>query len=87
MSMERTVVIGSRAGLHARPATLVVKEAARFQSQIELVTPGRTASLKSLIGVMSLGLKQGAGVVLRASGADEAEAVEALASLLERDLG
>lgn len=87
MSAEVHVVIGAKSGLHARPASLVVREAGRFQSQIELVTPTKTVSLKSLISVMALGLKQGAEVALKATGPDEAEAVAALAAMLATDLG
>lgn len=86
MSVEQKVVIGSKAGLHARPASLVVKEAARFSSQIELVAPVKTINLKSLISLMSLGLKQGAEVTVRATGADEAEAVESLSRMLAAEL-
>jgi phosphocarrier protein HPr len=86
MSVEKQVTIKCKAGLHARPATLVANAAARFQSTIELVTPQRTASAKSLIGIMSLGLKQGSQVILRATGPDAAEAVAALVQLLETNL-
>lgn len=86
MSVEQKVVIASKAGLHARPASMVVKEAARFSSQIELVTPAKTANLKSLMSVMALGLKQGTEVTVRATGADEADAAAAIAGMLGREL-
>nr|PZN67857.1 MAG: HPr family phosphocarrier protein [Bacillota bacterium] len=85
--MERKVVVGSKSGLHARPASILVKEAARFQSQVELVTAEKAVSLKSLISVLALGLKQGAEVTVRATGPDADEAAAAVAGLLAQDLG
>lgn len=87
MSVERKVVVGSKSGLHARPASILVKEAARFQSQVELVTAEKAVSLKSLISVLALGLKQGAEVTVRAMGPDADEAAAAVAGLLAQDLG
>lgn len=87
MSVERKVVVGSKSGLHARPASILVKEAARFQSQVELVTAEKAVSLKSLISVLALGLKQGAEVTVRATGPDADEAAAAVAGLLAQDLG
>lgn len=87
MSVERKVVVGSKSGLHARPASILVKEAARFQSQVELVTADKAVSLKSLISVLALGLKQGAEVTVRAMGPDADEAAAAVAGLLAQDLG
>lgn len=86
MSAERRVVIGSKAGLHARPASLIVKESARYSSELELVTPSKTVNLKSLISVMALGLTQGTEVTVKATGTDEAEASLAVASLLAANL-
>lgn len=87
MSVERKVVVGSKSGLHARPASILVKEAARFQSQVELVTAEKAVSLKSLISVLALGLEQGAEVTVRAMGPDADEAAAAVAGLLAQDLG
>lgn len=84
--MERNVTIGTKAGLHARPASLIIKEAGKFQSKIELVKGAKVANLKSLISLMSLGAKQGEELVLRADGPDAAEALEALGAMLDRDL-
>lgn len=87
MSVERKAIVGSSAGLHARPAALVVREAARFESKVELVTRERAVDLRSLISVLSLGLKQGTEVTVRATGPDEVAAAAAVAALLGENLG
>lgn len=84
--MERNVTIGTKAGLHARPAAQIIKAAGKFQSKIELVRGAKAVNLKSLISLMSLGAKHGEQLVLRADGPDAAEAVEALGDLLDKDL-
>ncbi len=47
-------------GIHARPATLLVQTASKFASDITLEYKGKSVNLKSIMGVMSLGVGQGA---------------------------
>lgn len=85
--IERTVTIPNPLGLHARPAAQFVKLAARYQSMIELSRDGTAVNGKSIMGVMMLAAEQGASVVVRADGSDEADAVAALAELIESGFG
>lgn len=85
--MEKTVVIKNATGLHARPAGMFVKKASEFTSTIELIAKGKTVNAKSIMGIMSLGLGQGAEIVIKADGADQEAAVEALAELIESGFG
>lgn len=82
--MERTVTVLNEEGLHARPAGLLVKKAAEFQSAIEFRANGMTKSAKSIMGLMGLGLAHGNQVTLVADGADADQALAALARLFER---
>lgn len=84
---ERSVVLASASGLHARPAAIFVQEAKRFRSQIVVSRGEKTANAKSILSVLTLGAEQGDRITLRAEGDDAAAAVDALAALLERDLG
>ena len=54
--LERTVVVVNPEGLHARPAARLVQAAGQFTSQNELVANGKTASAKSIVGVLRLGV-------------------------------
>lgn len=69
-------------GLHARPAGILVKEAAKFSSDITMSFNGKDASVKKLFALMKLGVKQGDTVKVTASGADEAEAIKAVETFM-----
>lgn len=72
-------------GIHARPATLLVQAASKFASEVTLTFNGRTVNLKSIMGVMSLGIPQHAEITIAAVGADEAEALEGITALLAKE--
>ena len=67
--VSKEVIVNNGTGLHARPATLLVK--------------GKKANVKSLIGVLSLGVTKGANITVTASGDDETLAAEEIAKLIE----
>ncbi|MGO2084097.1 phosphocarrier protein HPr [Vagococcus sp.] len=72
-------------GIHARPATLLVQTASKFSSDINLEYKGKSVNLKSIMGVMSLGVGQGADVAITAEGADAAEAIAAIAETMKKE--
>lgn len=80
--LSKDVVVNNGTGLHARPATLLVKKASSFKSDVSIEFNGKKANVKSLIGVLSLGVTKGANVTVVASGDDEALAVEEIANLI-----
>lgn len=88
---ERTVVVASSVGLHARPASLfsqaAAQAAAKAEAPISLTSSsGKTVNAASILGVLSLGIGHGEVVTIScdASGADIV--LDGLASLLETDL-
>ena len=81
-------VVTDPVGLHARPAALFVKLANKFSSNISicnLSTSGKWANAKSILGVLTCGVKQGDQIEVKAEGIDESEAVEALEKLVASD--
>ena len=58
-------------GMHARPATAMVKLAKQFQSTIILKKGEKQARLNSLLNILSMGIKGGEAVVVEINGADE----------------
>ena len=72
-------------GIHARPATLLVQTASKFNSDINLEYKGKSVNLKSIMGVMSLGVGQGADVTISAEGADEVEAIAAIEETMKKE--
>ena len=74
-------------GIHARPATLLVQTASKFNSEISLEYKGKSVNLKSIMGVMSLGVGQGADVTITTEGADEADAMAAIVETMQKKEG
>lgn len=79
-------VIQHEAGLHARPAGLIVKECTKFSSVITLKTNGKSADAKRVFAIMGLGIKQGDTVELEADGTDEEAAIESMEKFLKENL-
>ena len=65
-------------GLHARPAALLVKTALAFDTEIMMEYEGRSANAKSILGIMTLGAKEGAVITMTATGHDAAAALCAI---------
>jgi len=82
-AMETSLTIANPTGLHARPASLFVQTAAHFSAMVQVLAHGRQADANSIIAVLSLGIRQGDTITLRASGNDAAEAIEALSQLVQ----
>lgn len=82
---KREFHIVSETGIHARPATLLVQAASKFNSDINLEYNGKSVNLKSIMGVMSLGVGQGADVTITADGDDAKEAIEAIADTMKKE--
>ena len=87
MTVERTVRIVNKNGLHARPAAEIVKLASRYQSDITLVRDDLEVNGKSIMGVMMLAAEFGSSLLLRAAGPDAEQAVRAISDLIERKFG
>ena len=79
----RRVKLDNPTGLHVRPATVFVAEAHRFQAAIQVMTRDRVADGKSAISLMMIEAPRDAELVIQGSGADEADAVDALVRLVE----
>jgi phosphocarrier protein HPr len=86
-TVKQTVRLGSKSGLHARPAAVFVQHAKSFQSQITLEKGQKTANGKSILSVLTLGAEQGDLVHLKIQGGDAESALHKLLQLLEGDLG
>ncbi|ALS35689.1 MULTISPECIES: phosphocarrier protein HPr [Enterococcus] len=77
--------IVAETGIHARPATLLVQTASKFNSDINLEYKGKSVNLKSIMGVMSLGVGQGSDVTISVDGVDEADALAAIVDTMKKE--
>ena len=81
---KKEIQVVNEDGLHARPASDFVNLAKKYQSKIEIMRAGdsKAYNAKSIVMLMTLGLDRGERAVLQAEGADETEAVDALAAFV-----
>lgn len=82
---ERTVVVASAHGLHARPAALFTQAAARAGVPVTVAKGGRSVNAASILGVISLGIDHGDEVVLAVEGDGADELLDELTTLLSTD--
>ena len=79
---EITVTVVDPVGLHARPATVAVNAACKFRSEVKVAYKGRTVNMKSIMGVMSLGIPTQSEITVSCEGDDEELAVKTIEDVL-----
>lgn len=84
--MEKNVKITNDSGLHARPASIFVKKANEFESDIFVKSGEKTINAKSVINLMKLGIKKGSNITVTAEGRDEEQALMALMQLIDKEI-
>lgn len=72
--LEKQYRVNAESGIMARPATQLVMAANDYQAAITIIYQGQQADLKSIMGVMSLGIPMGSNVQIKFEGEDELEA-------------
>ena len=80
---DTTITVRNETGLHSRPADLFVRTAKLYESKITVYKNEKSADAKNIIKVILLNVSQGHEIKIEAEGADEAEAVKDLATLIE----
>lgn len=87
MLMKRFIyVIKDELGIHARPAGMLVKTAAGFDSKVVLSNGVKEADGKRIMAVMAMAVKQGQQITVTIEGPDEDAAAAALADFMEKML-
>ena len=77
-----SVLVVDPVGLHARPATVAVNAASKFKCEVNVTYKGRSVNMKSIMGVMSLGIPTQSEVVISCDGDDEDVAIETIEDVL-----
>lgn len=85
--IEKTVSIVNKAGMHTRPASMLVKLASKYNSEFYIEKDGFKINGKSIIGVMTLAAEQGSKVNLIFEGTDEAKASAEIVKFFEDGFG
>jgi phosphocarrier protein len=81
--MDREYLVTNEQGIHARPATNLVQLANTFKSELTLIYNGTTVDLKSIMGVLSLGVTRDSLITVRAEGEDENTALTEITLFLQ----
>jgi len=80
---ECKVTVIDPVGLHARPATVAVNAASKFKCDVKVTFKERSVNMKSIMGVMSLGIPTQSEIVISCDGEGEEEALEAIVNTLK----
>ena len=83
--VEKQYKVNDKTGIHARPAATLVRVAGQFKSDIQIQYKEKKANLKSIMGVMSLGVVQKAEIKIIANGEDEQEALQGMDEIMKKE--
>lgn len=83
---KEEIILQGETGLHARPASLLVKEASKYSANIKIIKDGQEYNAKSIMNVLSMGATKGDTLAIMAEGDDAEKAVKNLISLIENQL-
>ena len=82
--IEKEITIVNKAGMHTRPASAIVKIAAKYKAEFFISKDGFEVNGKSIIGVMTLAAEQGSKLMLKFYGVDEEQLSKEMVDLFER---
>jgi phosphocarrier protein HPr len=85
--VERTFLIVNALGLHARAAAQLVQTANRYKCEVHVEKDGSAVNGKSIMGVLTLAAAKGTEIAVACEGEDAAEAMAALAAVIENGFG
>lgn len=85
--IRKEIEIANKMGLHARPATVLAKEAASFDSDFSVQKKGKRVNGKSVLELITLAAEKGEVLTLEWDGNDEAEASKSVIRLFNNNFG
>lgn len=84
--VSRMIQVVNPTGLHLRPAGILCQASMKFKSRIIILHNGKEFNAKSVLNIMTSGIKCGAEIELQCTGEDEADALEAICQLIATGL-
>jgi phosphocarrier protein HPr len=82
--IERELTIANKLGIHARPASMFVRIATRFDCDVFVEKDGETVNGKSIMGLMMLAAGPGSKLTVHAQGQDASQALSEIETLINR---
>ncbi len=83
--IEREITVTNKLGIHARPASLIVKAASQFSSTITIIKDDVIANAKSILSVMILVAAKDTKILLKVDGPDEQKAFDTIAEMFAKN--
>lgn len=83
--VSKKITIKNAEGLHARPATEIAKNATQYTSSIQIDVNGNKYNAKSVLNIMSAGIKNSTEITVICDGVDEKKALEGLLKTLKEN--
>lgn len=83
--VKKIFTVIDEVGIHTRPASILVQAASQYKAEVNIEYNGRTVNLKSIVGVMSLGVPHGAQIQIAAAGADADQAIQGIEAALKNE--
>lgn len=81
--VEKLLTVKNRAGIHARPASIIAQTANRFECEVTLIRDDITVNAKSIMGVITMAAGYNTIIKLQTEGSDEKEAAKTIEALFE----
>ena len=81
--VTKTITIKNKEGLHARPASEIAKEATQYTATVEIDINGKKYNAKSVLNIMSAGIKDSTQITLICEGVDEEKALNGIVQTFE----
>jgi phosphocarrier protein HPr len=85
--LSKTLTILNEVGIHARPASMIVKRLLEFESEVFIEKDGKRVNGKSIMGILMLAASKGSQIRVEADGPDAQAAVEAVEELVRGKFG
>ncbi len=81
------VTLNNEAGLHARPASMFIREVLKYSSDVKVIKDEQEYSGRSIMGILSMGAIKGSKLTIICEGIDENEAIIGLKKLIDSNFG
>lgn len=84
---KETVVLKAETGLHARPASELAKLASKYKCNVEIIVGDKKINAKSILAIMSAGIKNNTELEIVCDGEDEEKALDEIIQAFNNNFG
>lgn len=85
--VSKKIILKNETGLHARPASELVKLTSKFKSNIDMIVGEKRVNAKSMLGIMSAGITANTEIIIECDGEDEEKALKEIEEAFANKFG